>query len=176
MNFGEVAGILNQVCQLTESLLNSDGTSIISLSILLGGNVVPGIGINIALKGQNRCGSSIGSLEPLWILNPEPSCQHTSIRASTDNNSPISQILTFFKVSNETNIVKHCLLRRELIVVGLIGVTLIPERHGLSKESVFAKDNQRLVGLGEVLSHEARVVVERPDVALVARVEENWAC
>jgi hypothetical protein len=109
----------------------------------------------------------------MWVLHSQPSGEHTSIGASSNDDSSVFQSIGLLVVENEFNVVHHGLLDSQVLQVVSIegGIT---EWHALSIESVLTKENLGTELLGQSGGHEPRVVKESCDIALVTGIEDDW--
>ena len=171
-NLGVGFGIVAQGSKLIEARLNYDGALLVNLAVIICRDVIVSIWANIAIESEDWGASRISALEDVRILHSQPSREHATVGASTDNDSPVLETLGLFKVENELNVVHHGLLDSQILEIVKIeaGVT---ERHRSSEVTMLTEDNEGTEFFRKCSRHEARIVEESPDITFVTSVEKN---
>lgn len=71
-DIGERVRLAAKLSELLEAGLNHVGALLVSLAVIRGGDVIIGIGVDVAIEEEDRSTSSEGTLEYMRVLHTEP--------------------------------------------------------------------------------------------------------
>lgn len=81
--------MIGQVSQVLKTLLNDSWATFTLHSEVICCDIVVRIWVYISIEEQNGSRGSQSALEPLWELHAEPGGEHTTVGASTNDDSAI---------------------------------------------------------------------------------------
>jgi len=110
----------------------------------------------------------------MGVLHSHPSSEHTAVRsAKRDDSSALGGDSLGAERPDKLLVVLHHLLDTQESKVLFAREALISKRHRFSVVSMLSKHDSRAEILSESCGHEARVVVECPNVTLVSSIEKD---
>ena len=104
------ARLLSKRLKLLEAGLDVDRALGISLGEIASGDVIVSVGGNISVKEEDRGTGGQSTLEDVRVLHSEPSGEHTTVGAATNNDSAVLEAVLLLEVDHELNVVHLGLL------------------------------------------------------------------